>query len=65
VFSRESVLQLRDATIELFGEVLSVRSVPSCYKQDKFRFNLVVRQPPASKVVNSESEKAMALEAVI
>jgi hypothetical protein len=46
------------------GEVFPVQSVPRCYKQDKYRFALVVRQSPASKDVNTEVEEAAALEAV-
>jgi hypothetical protein len=41
-----------------------VRSVPRCYKQDKSRVYLVVRQSPASKGVNTEAEEATALIAV-
>jgi hypothetical protein len=59
------VRYLRDVSIEkLLGEVFSVRSVPRCYKQDRFRVWLVVRQSPASTDVNTEIEKATTLEAV-
>jgi hypothetical protein len=57
---------LRDATMqELLGDVFSMRPLPKCYKQDKPRFYLVVRQSPAIKDVNKEGEEATALEAVI
>jgi hypothetical protein len=60
-----SVRQLRGATIEeLLGEVFSVRSVPRCYKQDKYRVYILARQSPASKNVNTEAEEATVLEAV-
>jgi hypothetical protein len=39
-------------------------SLPKCYKQVRSRIYLVVRQSPASKVVNTEPEEATALEAV-
>jgi hypothetical protein len=42
--------------------VFSVQSLPRCYKQDKQE--LVVRQSPANKDVNTEVEGATALEAV-
>jgi hypothetical protein len=52
VFPTRSVRQLRDATIEeLLREVFSVKSVPRCYKQDKSRIWLVVRQSPSGKDV--------------
>jgi hypothetical protein len=48
--STRSVRQLRDATIEeLLREVFSVRSVPKCYKQDKSRMYLIVRQAPVNR----------------
>jgi hypothetical protein len=65
VFSTKSVRQLCDATIEeLLGEVFTVGSVPRCFKQAKSRVQLVVRQSPASKDVNTEVERSTALEAV-
>jgi hypothetical protein len=65
VFSTLSVRQLRDATIgKLLEEIRSVRSVPRCYKQDRSRLRLVVRQSPGSKDVNIEAEGTTALEAV-
>jgi hypothetical protein len=36
-----------------------VRSVMKCYKQDRSRVWLVMRQLPASKGVNTEAEEAM------
>jgi hypothetical protein len=42
-----------------------VRSMPRCYKQDNSRVQLVVRQSPASKHLNTEAEEVTALEAVI
>jgi hypothetical protein len=42
---------------EVFAEVL--------YNQDKCRFQLVVRQSPASKDVNTEAEGVTELEAAI
>jgi hypothetical protein len=57
VFSAWSMGQLCGAIIEeLFGGVFSVRSVLRCFKQDRFRVQLVVRQSPASKDVNIEVE---------
>jgi hypothetical protein len=38
--------------------------VSRCYKQDKFRVYLVVRESPASKDMNKEAEGAMLLEVV-
>jgi hypothetical protein len=59
------VRQLCDVTIEeLLGEVFSMQSVQMCYKQDKFKVWLVVRQSPASKDVNTEVQGSTALEAV-
>jgi hypothetical protein len=37
MFSKRSVRQLRDSTIELLKAVFSMRSVSRCYKQDKSR----------------------------
>jgi hypothetical protein len=51
-------------TEELLGEVFSMLSVPRCFKQDKFRFELDVKQSPASNDVNTEAEEATALEAI-
>jgi hypothetical protein len=45
--------------LTLLGEVFFMRSVPRCYKQDKSKVELVVRQLLASKY-----EKATALEAI-
>jgi hypothetical protein len=42
-----------------------VRFVPRCYKQDKSGVELVLKQSPARKDVNTEAEEATALEAVI
>jgi hypothetical protein len=54
VFFTRPVRQLRAATIEeLLGKVFSVRSVPRSFKQDKSRIQLVVRQSPDSKGVNT------------
>jgi hypothetical protein len=64
VFSKRSMRQLRDATIELLREVFPVRSLPRCFKQDKSRVQLVVRQSPASKGVNTAAEEATVFEAV-
>jgi hypothetical protein len=65
VFSTRSVRKLRDARLEdLLGEAFSMRSVPKCYKQDKSRIQLVVRQSPASKGVKMELEESTAFEAV-
>jgi hypothetical protein len=58
------VAELRDTTIELLGEVFSLRSVPMCYKQDKSTVQSVVRQLPESKGVNIETEETTTLEAV-
>jgi hypothetical protein len=45
-----SVRQLYDKTTEeLMREAFSVRSMPRCYKQDKSRVWLVVRQSPTSE----------------
>jgi hypothetical protein len=38
--------------------------MPRCYKQERSRVELVVRQSPASKDMNTEAEEATALEAV-
>jgi hypothetical protein len=60
-----SVRQLREAAIEeLLGDMRSMRSVPRCYKQDKSRFQLVLRESPISKDLNTEVEGSTALEAV-
>jgi hypothetical protein len=57
--------QLRDATIEeLLGEAFPAPSVQRCYKQDKFKVWLVVRESPASKGVNTEAEESTALETI-
>jgi hypothetical protein len=45
-------------------EVFSARSVPKCYKQDKSRVQLVVRQSQDSKGVIMEVEGSTAFEAV-
>jgi hypothetical protein len=66
VFSTQSMWQLIDPTLEeQLGEVFSVWFVQRCYKQDKSRIYLVVRQLPASKDMYTEVEVSMALEAVI
>jgi hypothetical protein len=49
---------------ELLGEVFSMRSVLSCYKEDKSRLLLAVKQSLASKDVNTKAEAATALEAI-
>jgi hypothetical protein len=41
-----------------------VRLLPRCYKQDKSSVQLVVRQCPAGKDVNTEFEGPTALEAI-
>jgi hypothetical protein len=41
-----------------------MRAVPRCYKQEKSRIELLVRQSPASTDVNTEAEEATALKAV-
>jgi hypothetical protein len=38
--------------------------VPICYKQNKSRVQLVVRESPASKDVNTAAEEATALVAI-
>jgi hypothetical protein len=63
-FSTRSVRQLRDVTIELVEVVLSMWSLPRCYKQDKSRIELAVRQSSTSKDVNTEIEESTAFEAV-
>jgi hypothetical protein len=65
VFSMRSLRQIRDAkTEELLREVISVRSSPRCYKQDKSNIKLVLRQLPANKDVNTEVEGSTAFETV-
>jgi hypothetical protein len=49
---------------ELLQAVFFMWSVPRCYNRDKCRVQLVVRQSPASKDVNTEAEEATVLEAV-
>jgi hypothetical protein len=44
--------------------VFSVWFVPRCYKQNKPRIEIVLRQSPVSKGVNTEAEETTALEAV-
>jgi ribosomal protein S2 len=61
VFSARYVIQLREATTELSEAAASMRSMPRCYKKNKSRVYLVVRQSPASKAVNTEAEEATAL----
>jgi hypothetical protein len=61
------VRQRREETIrveELLKPEFSVRPVQRCYKQDKSGIQLVVRQSPASKDVNTDAEEAMAMKAV-
>jgi hypothetical protein len=43
--------------------VFSMRSMPRCYKKDKSKVWLAVRESPASKGVNTEAEGSTALEA--
>jgi hypothetical protein len=50
---------------EILKAAFSMRSVPRCFKQDKSRIYLLVRQPPANKDVNREAEEATALKAAI
>jgi hypothetical protein len=64
VFYMRSVRQLRHSIEEILEIVFSTRSVPRCYKQDNFRIQLVVRQSPGSKDVNTEVKGCAALEAV-
>jgi hypothetical protein len=48
------VRHLRDATIKgMLGKMFSVRSVPWYYKQNISKIYLVLRESPASKVVNT------------
>jgi hypothetical protein len=55
--------QLRDATIEeLLGEVFSMRSALRCYKQDKSRVSVALRESSASKNLKTEAQEATALE---
>jgi hypothetical protein len=61
VLSTRTARQLRDATIELLEAAFSMRSIPRCYKQDKSRVSLVVRQSPASKGSNAEVERSKPL----
>jgi hypothetical protein len=58
-----SVLQLRYAII-LLEAVFSMRSVPRCYNQDRFRIYSVGTQSPACKGVNTKAGEATALKAV-
>jgi hypothetical protein len=64
VFSTHYVRQLRNATIKLLEEMISMRSVPRCNKQDKSRVQIVVRELPASRGVNTEVEEVTVLVAV-
>jgi hypothetical protein len=41
-----------------------MRSVPRCYKQEKYKIYLLVRDSPVCKDVNTEAERTTALEAV-
>jgi hypothetical protein len=60
----EMMFCTRDATTEeLLGDMFSMMSVPRCFKQEKYRVQLVVRQSPASKDVNTEAEGSTVLEA--
>jgi hypothetical protein len=63
-FSMRSMRQLRDATIELSGEVFSVRSMPRYYKEKKSRVELVVRESTAL-LANTEVEGSTLFEAFI
>jgi hypothetical protein len=56
VFSTHSARELRNATIKLLEE--------RCYKQDKCRVQIVVRELPASEGVNIKVQEVAALEAV-
>jgi hypothetical protein len=56
VFSIRSVRQLRDTTMELLEALLSMQSVPRRYKQDKSRVQLVGRQSPGTKDVDTVTE---------
>jgi hypothetical protein len=49
---------------EIFEAVFSIQSVPRRYTQDKSRIQLVGRQLPASKGVDTEAEEATVLKAV-
>jgi hypothetical protein len=53
VFSAQSAKQQLSSNR---GMVFSVWSVPRCYKQDNWNNDLVVRQSPAGKNVNTETE---------
>jgi hypothetical protein len=65
MLATRSLRKLSDATIEkLLGDIFSMRSVPRCYKQDKYIILLFGRQSSASKVVNTEAEEATTLKAV-
>jgi hypothetical protein len=74
VFSTRSVRYLRDATIELLGEMFSTRSVPRLDNEEQLRlrvfrrhlekWELFARQSLTSKDVNTEAEEATALEAI-
>jgi hypothetical protein len=65
ISSTRSTRQLRDTTVkEMLEAVFSMRSGPSCYKQDKSRIQLAGRQSPVSKDVYTKTEELTALEAV-
>jgi hypothetical protein len=65
VFSTRSVRQLRDAPIEkLLEAVFSVLYMQWCFKEDKSRVRVVVRQLPTNREVNMEVEGSTALVAV-
>jgi hypothetical protein len=46
------------------GTGFSVRSMPRCYKQDRWSNEFAVRKWPASKDMNTEAEEATALDAI-
>jgi hypothetical protein len=65
VVSAQFVRKLHDTTIEeLLGQVLSVRSVPRCSKQEKSKIELVVRESQVSNAVKTKAEEDTELKAV-
>jgi hypothetical protein len=64
VFYSRPVRKLRGATIELLEDTFSMRYVLRRYKQEKSIILLVLRESPDNKDVNTEADKATALEAV-
>jgi hypothetical protein len=66
MFSMQSMRQVPDTTTEeLLEEAFSVRSMPRCYKAEKLRICLVVRQLLASKDMCTKVELSTALKAII